>query len=127
MVPLSQAIVTVVGMGLMGGSLAKALVSLGACKEVRALVRHGQAAEEAVTQGAAHFAGTDPEELLHSADLVVLATPVRTIEQQVTETELLHEVGRYYDRHGECENRNCKGHEWAPRSYPCCRRTPHVR
>lgn len=83
MLPLSQAIVTVVGMGLMGGSLAKALVRGGACREVRALVRREQTAEEALKHGAAHLAGTDPEELLQPADLVVLATPVRTIQEQV--------------------------------------------
>jgi prephenate dehydrogenase len=68
----------------MGGSLAKALVRNGACKEVRALVRHERTAEDAVTHGAAHLSGTDPNELLQQADLVVLATPVRTITEQVT-------------------------------------------
>jgi len=83
--PLSTAIVTIVGMGLMGGSLGKALVKVGACKEVRALVRREKAAEEIVAIGAAHSAGTDPERILEPADLVVLATPVRTIEHQVSE------------------------------------------
>ncbi len=72
-------------MGLMGGSLGKALVRGAECKEVRALVRREQAADQAVGVGAAHRAGIDPEGLLGSADLVVLASPVRTIERQVAE------------------------------------------
>ncbi len=69
----------------MGGSLGKALVAGGACKEVRALVRREQAAEQAVAVGAAHRASTDPERILEPTDLVVLAAPVRTIERQVAE------------------------------------------
>jgi len=83
--PLSESIVTIVGMGLMGGSLGKALVRGGACREVRALVRRDQAAAQAVAVRAAHRAGTDPEHMLESADVAVLAAPVRTIERQVTE------------------------------------------
>ncbi len=68
----------------MGGSLGRALVRAGACKQVRALVRNGEAAKEAVVLGAADLAGTDPGRLLGGAELVVLATPVLTIEEQVS-------------------------------------------
>ena len=81
---LSDATITIVGLGLMGGSLGKALVSAGACRQVRGLVRGQAAAHEAVDVGAAHLAGTDPQGLLAEADLVVLATPVRTIEGQIS-------------------------------------------
>ncbi len=81
---LSDATITIVGLGLMGGSLGKALVSAGACRQVTGLVRREAAAQEAVALGAAHFAGTDPQALLGDADLVVFATPVRTIEQQIS-------------------------------------------
>ena len=83
--PLASTIITIVGMGLMGGSLGMALVKAGACKEVRALVRREEAAEEVLARGAAHVAGADARQLLEEADLVVLATPVRTIESQVSE------------------------------------------
>jgi prephenate dehydrogenase len=83
-VKLSDAKITIVGLGLMGGSLGKALVSVGACRQVRGLVRNQAAAAEAVAVGAAHLAGTDPQGLLEEADLVVLATPVRTIETQIS-------------------------------------------
>jgi prephenate dehydrogenase len=82
-VALSDATITIVGLGLMGGSLGKALVNGGACREVRGLVRHQAAAQLAVAAGAVHLAGTDPQGLLEEADLVVFATPVRTIERQI--------------------------------------------
>lgn len=67
----------------MGGSLGRALVQAGTCKQVRALVRNGHAAKEVVGLGAADLAGTDARKLLEGADLVVLATPVLTIEAQI--------------------------------------------
>jgi prephenate dehydrogenase len=82
-VRLSDATITIVGLGLMGGSLGKALVNGGACRQVRGLVRHQAAAQLAVAVGAVHLAGTDPQELLGETDLVVFATPVRTIERQI--------------------------------------------
>jgi prephenate dehydrogenase len=70
-------------MGLMGGSLGKALVKHGACKEVRALVRRPANAYQAVALAAAHMAGTDAQQILGDAHMVVFATPVRTIEKQI--------------------------------------------
>lgn len=80
---LSESIVTIVGAGLMGGSLGKALIRSRACKEVRAAVRRDEAAEECVSTGAAHVADTNHERLVNDSDLIVISTPVRTIERQV--------------------------------------------
>jgi prephenate dehydrogenase len=80
---LADAIVTIVGMGLMGGSLGMALVKGRACKEVRALTRRSSSAEEIVKAKAADKAGTNPEKLLSDADLIVFAAPVRTIRRQI--------------------------------------------
>lgn len=82
---LSEAVVAIVGLGLMGGSLGKALVRTGAAKQVRALGRRADISRHAKAYGAAHLSGTDPEAILGDADLVVFATPVRTIEQQIRE------------------------------------------
>jgi prephenate dehydrogenase len=84
-VPLASTVVTIVGMGLMGGSLGMALVKAGACKEVRALVRREEAVKGVLASGAAHIAGADAWRLLEEADLLVLAAPVRTMETQVSE------------------------------------------
>ncbi len=80
---LSDLTITIVGLGLMGGSLGKALVRGEVCREVRGLVRRQAIAEEAVALGAAHIAGVDPQQLLDGAEVVVFATPVCTIEQQI--------------------------------------------
>ncbi|MDQ7784451.1 MAG: prephenate dehydrogenase [Desulfomonilaceae bacterium] len=80
---LQESTVAIVGAGLMGGSLGKALIKAQACKEVRAVVRRKESARETLDLHAAHVADSDAEKLLRDADLVVLATPVRTIERQV--------------------------------------------
>jgi prephenate dehydrogenase len=82
---LKESVVTIVGMGLMGGSLGMALCNAGACKEVRALVRRDETARDAVALRAARIAVQQPEEALPGANLVVVATPVRTIERQMSE------------------------------------------
>jgi prephenate dehydrogenase len=90
---LSEATVAIVGLGLMGGSLGKALVHTGASKEVRALGRRADFARTAKAHGAAHVAGVDPQEILGDADLVVFATPVRTIEHQIRELHPFMKTG----------------------------------
>jgi prephenate dehydrogenase len=92
-VVLKESVVTIVGMGLMGGSLGMALCKASACKEVRALVRREETAHEAVILQAAHVAGEDPAGALRQADLVVVATPVRTIEQQVSQLAEFMDTG----------------------------------
>lgn len=75
--------VAVVGVGLMGASLAAALS--GRCRTVSGLARRTESVEEAVGRGFIDRGTTDPEEVLPEADIVVLATPVRTILRQIDE------------------------------------------
>ena len=84
---LSQATVAIVGLGLMGGSLGKALVKNRSCRRVRALVRRPGMARTAVALEAAHVASTEPGLVLDDANLVVFATPVRTIERQIRDLQ----------------------------------------
>jgi prephenate dehydrogenase len=81
--PLSESVVSIIGMGLMGGSLGAALVKIGVCKEVRGIVRTESQVPAVVAAKAAHVAGTDRKRLLQDADLVVLATPVCSIEEEI--------------------------------------------
>jgi prephenate dehydrogenase len=90
---LSQAAVAIVGLGLMGGSLGKALVKTGASRQVRALVRRPHMARAVVASEAAHVAGTEPRFVLADADVVVFATPVRTIERQIRELQGFFKAG----------------------------------
>jgi len=63
--------------------MGKALVRGGACREVRALVRRPMSAHQTVASAAAHIAGTDAQQILGDAHVVVFATPVRTIAKQI--------------------------------------------
>jgi prephenate dehydrogenase len=82
---LKQMRVAIVGLGLMGGSLAMALRERRVCREVVALVRRPEAAGEAEQAGVVAGAATDPALVLPEADLVVLSTPVRTIVRHLSE------------------------------------------
>ncbi|MCU0519269.1 MAG: prephenate dehydrogenase [Anaerolineae bacterium] len=85
MQPLSDCTVTVIGLGLMGGSLAGAL--RGHCKEVIGVDRDTAIVEAAVRGRFADRGTVDLAEGVAGADIVVLATPVRTI------VRLLGELG----------------------------------
>ncbi|MFQ5614227.1 MAG: prephenate dehydrogenase [Anaerolineae bacterium] len=76
---MKAAQVAIVGLGLMGGSLAMALQQRQACRRVTALVRRPEVARRAEGDGVVAWAATDPARVLAGADLVVLSTPVRTI------------------------------------------------
>lgn len=67
----------------MGGSLAMALVERSLCREVVGIARRPVTVREATARGVAHRATTDLAEGVVGADLIVLATPVRTILRQV--------------------------------------------
>jgi prephenate dehydrogenase len=77
----------------MGGSLGMALVRGRACKEVRALTRRSAATDEIVAAKAADKAGTDPQQMLSDADLIVFASPVRTIQRQIRTLHPLMKAG----------------------------------
>jgi prephenate dehydrogenase len=75
--------VTVVGLGLMGGSLAGAL--RGQCQAVTGVARRIETVESALSRGLIDRGSTHLADAVAQADVVVLATPVRVIMQQMTE------------------------------------------
>jgi prephenate dehydrogenase len=79
----SDARVTIVGLGLMGGSLAGAL--WGKCKSVVGVARRAETVEAALDGGFVDWGTTDLADGVRQADIVVLATPVRIIMQQLAE------------------------------------------
>ncbi len=79
--PLSQAHVVIVGMGLMGASLGYDL--RGHCRRVTGVVRREEAIAPTLARGCADEVTTDVFAAVAQADLVVLATPVRTILRQI--------------------------------------------
>ncbi len=71
----------VVGVGLLGGSVAKAARARGAAREVVGVGRHLARLRPALDEGALDHATTDLAAGLRGADLVVLAAPVAAIER----------------------------------------------
>jgi prephenate dehydrogenase len=78
-----ESTVVVVGLGLMGGSLAGALH--GKCRKVVGVARRTETINRAVSQGLIDAGTTDIESGLREADIIALATPVRTIIKLVRE------------------------------------------
>ena len=87
---LADARVAIVGLGLMGGSLAGAL--RGKCRAVVGVARRTEPAELALARGLIDWGTTDLAEGVRQADVVVLATPVRVILQQLAEIARMHSI-----------------------------------
>jgi prephenate dehydrogenase len=90
---LKDARIAIVGLGLMGGSLAMALKERNHCREVIALVRRDEAAREAKQAGVVDVATTHPPEALTQADLIIFSTPVRVILRQLKEFVSFYKPG----------------------------------
>ena len=75
--------VTIVGLGLMGGSLAGALK--GQCRAVVGVARRAETVETASGQGLVDWGTTNIAEGVREAHVVILATPVRVIIRQLPE------------------------------------------
>jgi len=80
---LTDVQVAIVGLGLMGGSLAGAL--RGQCQAVIGVARRAETIDAALSQGLVDRGATSLEAGVREADVVVLATPVRVIIQQLAE------------------------------------------
>ena len=71
----------VIGVGLLGGSVAKAARAQGIAREVIGIGRDASRLQAAVDEGAIDRATSDLADGLRDADFVLLATPVRAIEE----------------------------------------------
>jgi prephenate dehydrogenase len=74
---LKDAKIAIIGLGLMGGSLALALK--GKCAALYGIARDSATRELALRQNIVDLADSDPAKLLPLADLVILATPVPVV------------------------------------------------
>jgi prephenate dehydrogenase len=74
---------TIVGLGLLGGSLAKTARAESLAREIVAVGRRLASLEPALADGTVDRITTDVAEGVADADLVVLATPVATLEAQL--------------------------------------------
>lgn len=85
--------IAIVGVGLIGGSLAVALRRAGAVSTIAAFDRDGHALERATALGIIDQAADSVSEATRGADLVVVALPVRAIGSA------LHDVGLALEPH----------------------------
>lgn len=86
---LSAARVTIIGLGLMGGSLAAALKSRQAVRELVGVSRRAETVAYAEASNYVDRGTCDPRQGVEGADAVILATPVRAI------LKLISELGPY--------------------------------
>ncbi|RMG71844.1 MAG: prephenate dehydrogenase [Nitrospirae bacterium] len=73
--------VTIIGVGLIGGSLALSLKKHGLCSQVWGWGRSAERLERALKDGVIDHATLDLSEAVKDADLVVLSTPVSSFEE----------------------------------------------
>jgi len=77
--------VTIIGVGLIGGSLAKLMKAQKLCGEIHGAGRSRETLELAIKLGVIDHMGQGSAHAVERADLVVLATPVGTFEPIVRE------------------------------------------
>jgi prephenate dehydrogenase len=68
--------VAIIGLGMLGASIAEKLKTLNCCHEVMALVRRQVSKKHALELGIVDKVDTNPSEILKDADLVVFCTPI---------------------------------------------------
>jgi prephenate dehydrogenase len=77
--------VTIIGVGLIGGSLAKVMKAKKLAGEIHGAGRSRETLEQAIRLGVIDRMGQNSVHAVENADLVVLATPVGTFEPIVSE------------------------------------------
>lgn len=77
--------VTILGLGLMGGSLARAASALSLSSRITGWSPKSTERDAALTTGAVHFAAAAWQDAVADADLVVLAVPLNATCQLVSE------------------------------------------
>jgi prephenate dehydrogenase len=77
--------VTIIGVGLIGGSLAKAMKAAGLAGRITGTGRSKESLERALKLGVIDDIKEDRAQAVNNADLVVLASPVGSFEQIVRE------------------------------------------
>lgn len=82
---LADCRIAIVGLGLMGASLAMDLMQNNLCREVRGVARRTTTVLDAFFARAVDLATNDVHTGVMGADIVILATPVRTIVDQIVE------------------------------------------
>jgi prephenate dehydrogenase len=90
----------IIGVGLIGGSLARDLKQVGACREVVGCGRNKANLQQAIDLGVIDYYDTDPARAVKDADMVVVAVPLGSmanmfiaIHETLSETAIITDVG----------------------------------
>ncbi|MGI6380270.1 MAG: prephenate dehydrogenase [Anaerolineae bacterium] len=113
-VALADAQVTVVGLGLMGGSLAAALRRRESCRRVVGVTRQASKISRARQLGFVDEATTDVGQALADADVIVLATPVTDIVAKLATMGALLKPGALVTDVGSTKRAICAAMEALP-------------
>jgi len=77
--PIEDKTVLIVGLGLIGGSVARGLASVRGCRRILACGRDEGALQTALLDGSIHGYSTDLATIAPQADLIVIATPTLSV------------------------------------------------
>lgn len=77
--------ITIIGVGLLGGSIGLALRQRKLAREVHGFARRKATVRQALKSGAVNHAGTDLREAVTGADLIILCTPISQMEALTSE------------------------------------------
>jgi prephenate dehydrogenase len=110
---LGEAAVAIVGLGLMGGSLARALRSKNACRRIMGITRNPVTREQAIAGGILDDASEDLG-LASKADVIILATPVRTILEQLPQVGAVAHEGTIVMDLGSTKREVCQAMQGLP-------------
>lgn len=72
--------VSILGVGLIGGSLARVLKKKNICREVTGFARNEDSLQKAVDMGVIDDYSLNPAEAVAGADMIVLATPLMSVQ-----------------------------------------------
>ena len=102
---LKDANIAIIGLGLMGGSLALSLKER--CRRLSAFDPHLPTLELARRQEIVHLADSDPAKILADADLVILACPVPAIVDWLESPARIHPASVHRARHRLIQTDDC--------------------
>ncbi len=83
--PFFKARIAILGIGLIGGSLARALKRNNSVGKIIAYDKNEEALEKAYTLGVADEVYTNPIEAVENADIIILATPITAMGKLIKE------------------------------------------
>ncbi|NJD01135.1 MAG: prephenate dehydrogenase, partial [Ruminiclostridium sp.] len=75
--------ITIIGLGLIGGSLARALHERMGMKDIIAVNRSGEALQQALRDGAISHGYTEMDSSVYESDIIFICTPVKRALQYI--------------------------------------------